>query len=90
MQSNVTINAIDARGLYAASMTASDDTLGRSPGKIEEYRRNSKSIEEQAMGELAEEQAELSFTTTTTLMQDSRPSRKHQKSSTCSSFLSMA
>jgi VWFA-related protein len=53
-QSNVTINAIDARGLYAASMTASDDTRGRSPGKIEEYRRNSKSIEEQAMGELAD------------------------------------
>jgi VWFA-related protein len=53
VQSNVTINAIDARGLYAASMTASDDTRGRSPGKIEAYRRNSKSIEEQAMGELA-------------------------------------
>jgi VWFA-related protein len=53
-QSNVTINAIDARGLYAASMTASDDTRGRSPGKIEEYRRNSKSIEEEAMGELAD------------------------------------
>ncbi len=53
-QSNVTINAIDARGLYAASMTASDDTRGRNPGKIEEYRRNSKSIEEEAMGELAD------------------------------------
>ena len=54
VQSNVTINAIDARGLYATSMTASDDLRGRSPGKVEEYRRNSKSIEEQAMGELAE------------------------------------
>jgi VWFA-related protein len=54
VQSNVTINAIDARGLYATSMTASDDLRGRSPEKVEEYRRNSKSIEEQAMGELAE------------------------------------
>ena len=54
VQSNVTINAIDARGLYATSMTASDDLRGRSPRKVEEYRRNSKSIEEQAMGELAE------------------------------------
>ena len=54
VQSNVTINAIDARGLYTASMTASDDTRGRSPGKVEEYRRNSMSIEEQAMGELAD------------------------------------
>jgi VWFA-related protein len=54
VQSNVTINAIDARGLYATSMTASDDLRGRSPRKIEEYRRNSKSIEEQSMGELAD------------------------------------
>jgi VWFA-related protein len=54
VQSNVTINAIDARGLYATSMTASDDLRGRSPKKIEEYRRNSKSVEEQSMGELTE------------------------------------
>jgi VWFA-related protein len=55
MQSNVTINAIDARGLYTASITASDDnTRGRSPGQVEEYRRNSMRIAEEAMGELAD------------------------------------
>jgi VWFA-related protein len=54
MQSNVTINAMDARGLYTASMTASDDTQGRSPGQVEEYRRNSMRIAEEAMGELAD------------------------------------
>jgi VWFA-related protein len=54
VQSNVTINAIDARGLYTTSVTASEDTRGRSPEKIEEYRRRSKSIAEQAMGELAD------------------------------------
>ena len=54
MQSNVTINAIDARGLYTASMTASDDTRGRSPGQVEEYRRNSMRMAEEAMGELAD------------------------------------
>ena len=54
VQSDVTINAIDARGLYVTSITASDDLRGRNPRKVEEYRRNSMSIEEQAMGELAE------------------------------------
>ena len=53
-QSNVIINAIDARGLYTASMTAGDDTRGRSPGQVAEYRRNSMSLEEEAMGELAD------------------------------------
>ena len=53
-QSNVTINAIDARGLYTASMTASDDTRGRSPGQVEEYRRDSMRMAEEAMGELAD------------------------------------
>jgi VWFA-related protein len=52
--SNVIINAIDARGLYTASMTAGDDTRGRSPEQVAEYRRNSMSIEEEAMGELAD------------------------------------
>lgn len=54
MQSNVTINAIDARGLYTASITASDDTRGRSPGQVEEDRRNSMRMAEEAMGELAD------------------------------------
>jgi VWFA-related protein len=53
-QSNVTINAIDARGLYTASMTARDDMRGRSPGQLEEYRRNSMRMAEEAMGELAD------------------------------------
>jgi VWFA-related protein len=90
VQSNVTINTIDARGLYATSMTASDDLRGRSPRKVEEYRRNSKSIEEQAMGELAEGTGGTFFHNNNNLDAGLKPSRKHQKSSTCSSFLSMA
>jgi len=31
----VTMNVIDALGLYTASMSASDDTRGRSPGQVE-------------------------------------------------------
>ncbi|MGC2613986.1 MAG: VWA domain-containing protein [Terracidiphilus sp.] len=54
VQSNVSINAIDARGLYIGSITASDDTRKRSPGQIEEYRRSSMRMAEQSMGELAD------------------------------------
>jgi VWFA-related protein len=53
-QSNVVISALDARGLYTASVTASDDTRGRGPGLIAEYRRNSMQLEEEALGELAD------------------------------------
>jgi len=52
--SNVIIDAIDARGLYTASMTAGDDTRGRSPGQVADYRRSSMSLEEEAMGELSD------------------------------------
>jgi VWFA-related protein len=54
VQSDVSINAIDARGLYIGSITASEDTRGRSPGQIEEYRRSSVRVAEQSMGELAD------------------------------------
>jgi VWFA-related protein len=54
VQSNVTINAIDARGLYTASMTASDDMRWRIPELVADYRRRSMRIEEEAMGELAD------------------------------------
>jgi VWFA-related protein len=53
-RSDVIINAIDARGLYTTSLTASDDMRGRSPAKVQDYRQRSKSIQEQAMGELAD------------------------------------
>jgi VWFA-related protein len=53
-QSDVTISAIDARGLYTASVSASDDTRGRSPGQVSEYRRSAMKLEENAMGELAD------------------------------------
>ena len=54
VRANVTINAIDARGLYIGSMTASDDARGRSPGQVEEYRRSSVKLAENSMGELAD------------------------------------
>jgi VWFA-related protein len=53
-ESNVIINAIDARGLYTASMNADDDTRGRSPAQVADYRRNSMTAAETAMRELAD------------------------------------
>lgn len=52
--SNVTISAIDARGLYTASLTASDDMRGRMPDLVADYRRTSMKLAEEAMGELAD------------------------------------
>jgi len=53
-QSNVIVNAIDARGLYTASMTAGDDTRGRDPAQVTDYRRSSMKLAEDSMGELAD------------------------------------
>lgn len=53
-RSNVTISAIDARGLYTASLTASDDLQGRVPNQVANYRRNSMTLAENSMGELAD------------------------------------
>ena len=52
-QSDVTISAIDARGLYTASVTASDDVRKRDPNLVADYRRTSMSMAENSMGELA-------------------------------------
>ena len=54
VRSNLIINAIDARGLYTASMTAGDDTRGRNPATVGDYRRSSMTAAEEAMGELAD------------------------------------
>jgi VWFA-related protein len=53
-ESNVTISALDARGLYTTSMTASDDLRGREPDQVSDYRRASMRAAEEAMGELAD------------------------------------
>ncbi|WP_348264757.1 VWA domain-containing protein [Telmatobacter sp. DSM 110680] len=53
-QSNVIVNAIDARGLYTASMTAGDDTRQRNPTQISDYRRASMKLAEDSMGELTD------------------------------------
>ena len=53
-QSNVIVNAIDARGLYTASMTASDDIRERNPAQISDYRRASMKLAEDSMGELSD------------------------------------
>lgn len=54
LRSNVIINAIDARGLYTASLTAGEDTRGRNPSKVSDYRRSSMTAAEQSIGELAD------------------------------------
>ena len=53
-QSNVAISAIDARGLYTASMMANDDLRGRVPDQVADYRRASMKLAEDSMGELAD------------------------------------
>lgn len=53
-QSNVIVNAIDARGVYTASLSAGDDTRGRNPAQVADYRRSSMKASEEAMGELAD------------------------------------
>jgi len=52
-ESNVTISALDARGLYTSSIAASDNLRGRAPEQVSDYRRTSMSLAENAMGELA-------------------------------------
>ena len=51
-QSNVTISALDARGLYTASLAASEQVVGN-PQMQGEFRRQSLSRAENSMGELA-------------------------------------
>jgi len=53
-QSNVAISAIDARGLYTDSLTARDDTRGRVPDQVADYRRTSMKLAEDPMAELAD------------------------------------
>jgi VWFA-related protein len=53
-QSSVTINALDARGLYTTAITASENLGGRNPVQMMEYRENAMSGSGNAMGELAE------------------------------------
>lgn len=53
-QSNVTISALDARGLYNPSVTAGEDMRNRAPGFVTDLREREMTVEENAMGELAE------------------------------------
>jgi VWFA-related protein len=53
-QSGVAINAIDARGLYGTSLTASEDMRSRDPALVADYRRASMKLAEDSMGELAD------------------------------------
>jgi len=54
-QANVTISALDARGLYTTNLSASESSLGsgRTLQLQEEYRRNTATTNENAMAELA-------------------------------------
>jgi VWFA-related protein len=53
-QSNVTISALDARGLYTGTITAGDDTRGRSPDLIADYRRTTMKLGEDTLAELSD------------------------------------
>jgi len=54
IQSNVSISALDARGLYTASLTASDNVAGRDPTQVGSYLLTELRLAENAMGELAD------------------------------------
>jgi VWFA-related protein len=53
-QSNVTISALDARGLYTTALTASDDTHGGAVLTRGEFRANAMRAAENVMSELAD------------------------------------
>ena len=51
---NVTINALNARGLYVSSLTASQNIRNRDPEQVGDYQQREMTIAENAMGELAD------------------------------------
>jgi VWFA-related protein len=53
-QSNVTISALDARGIYVTEVNTSDDLRGRSPALMGEMRRRSMTNAENVMDELSD------------------------------------
>lgn len=53
-ESNVTINALDAEGLYTTALKASDDVHNRDPVQMTDYRDNEMRSQSNAMGELAD------------------------------------
>ncbi len=60
-ESNVTINALDARGLSTTALKASDDVQNRDPTLMREYRESEMREEENAIGELADAAAGMLF-----------------------------
>jgi VWFA-related protein len=52
--SNVAINALDARGLYTTTITASENIRNRDPSLIQDFRENEMRTAENSMGELAD------------------------------------
>ena len=54
IESNVSISALDARGLYTSSLTASDKVIGRDPSQVGDYRVTERRLRENTMGELAD------------------------------------
>lgn len=54
IQSNVSISVLDARGLYTASLTASDNLADRDPTQVGSYLLTELRLAENAMGELAD------------------------------------
>jgi VWFA-related protein len=52
--SNVAINALDARGLYTTTTTASENIRNRDPSLIQDFREHEMRTAENSMGELAD------------------------------------
>lgn len=54
IESNVSISALDARGLYTSSLTASDNLTDRDPSQVGDYLVTERRLAENTMGELAD------------------------------------
>lgn len=54
IESNVSISALDARGLYTSSLTASDNITDRDPSQVGDYLVTERRLSENTMGELAD------------------------------------
>jgi hypothetical protein len=74
-QSNVTISALDARGLYTTALDASERGEGSAQAlqAQAEYHRDSMALGEDVMAELADGTGGLTFTTAMTWKGDCKP-----------------
>jgi VWFA-related protein len=89
-QSNVTIRALDARGLYTTEVDASErggsSALDLATGQHPQYQSETMKLDEDVMSELADGTGGTYFHNSNDLKGDSKLLRRPQNRCTCSSF----